>query len=76
MLKAQGADADEIKKQKARVDKASDDIDAFCDETGRARRRNREYTPINATFPEKNSYDPATFPTETKEQIEAWSRRK
>ena len=76
VLKAQGADADEIKKQKARVDKASDDIDAFCDETGRARRRNREYTPINATFPEKNSYDPATFPTKIKEQIEAWSRRK
>ena len=41
-----------IEKAQAKVDAASDEIDAFCDETGRKRRRSREYTPINATFPD------------------------
>ena len=42
-----------IKAQRAKVKQASEDIDKFCDETGRARRRNREYTPVNATWPDK-----------------------
>lgn len=50
VMKAQGADEDAIKAQKAKVRKASDDIEDFCDATGRARRRNREYTPVNASF--------------------------
>lgn len=41
----------EIEDQKRRVQKAEDDLNAFCDETGRSRRRSREYTPIKATFP-------------------------
>lgn len=76
VLKAQGASPEAIKTQKARVDAASDEIEAFCDRTGRTRRKNREYTPIKAKFPPKGSYDPSEFPTETKEQIEAWFRRK
>lgn len=51
VLKAQGASEAEIDAQKARVRKASNDIDNFCDETGRTRRRDREYTPVNATWP-------------------------
>ena len=51
VMKAQGAGEEEIRAQKARVRKASDDIEQFCDETGRARKRAREYTPINATWP-------------------------
>ncbi len=74
VLKAQGAGEDEIKAQKARVNRASHDIETFCDETGRTRRRNREYTPVNAKFPPKDSYDPSTFPTETKNRIEDWFR--
>ena len=74
VMKAQGAPADEIKAQRARVKKASDDIQTFCDETGRTRRRNREYTPVNATFPPKDSYDPATFPTDERDRINDWFR--
>ena len=51
VMKAQGASEDQIRAQKDRVNRASSDIDTFCDETGRARRRNREFTPINATWP-------------------------
>lgn len=51
VMKAQGAPAEQIKAQRERVRNASADIDEFCDKTGLPRRRNREYTPINATFP-------------------------
>jgi hypothetical protein len=53
VMKAQGADEGAIKAQKAKVRKASDEIEDFCESTGRARRRNREYTPVNAKWPEK-----------------------
>ena len=72
VLKAQGADQEAIKAQRNKVFEASADIDAFCDATGRARRRNREYTPINARFPAKTSYDPKLFPTEQRDKISKW----
>ena len=53
VMKAQGADADAIRQQEARVKRADSDIEAFCNETGRARRRNREYTPVDATWPDE-----------------------
>ena len=53
IMKAQGADEEAIRAQKARVRKASADIDEFCDETGRARKRAREYTPVNASWPDE-----------------------
>ena len=46
-------DPDEIRKQEARVDDAKNNLDSFCDETGRQRRRSREYTPIKAEWPEE-----------------------
>ena len=52
VMKAQGADETEIQKQKAKVSRASSEIDAFCDEHDLPRRRNREFTPINAKFPD------------------------
>jgi hypothetical protein len=73
-LKAQGATADEITAQQRKVDEASEAIQDFCDETGRARRRNREYTPVNASFPPEDSYDAQTFPTETRDRINEWFR--
>lgn len=45
ILKIQGADEDAIKAQKQRVQRASNKIRDFCEETGRTRQRNREYTP-------------------------------
>jgi hypothetical protein len=53
VLKAQGAPEEEIRAQRERVRNASADIDDFCEETGRARHRDREYTPVNATWPDK-----------------------
>ena len=52
VLKAQGAGEEEISAQKERVKAARDNLDNFCLETGRARRVNREYTPIKAIFPD------------------------
>lgn len=52
VMKAQGATDEEINAQKLRVKNASTELDDFCDATGRARQRAREYTPINATFPD------------------------
>lgn len=46
-------DPEMIDKAQSKVDAAVDELDAFCDETGRKRRRNREYTPIKATWPDK-----------------------
>ena len=72
VMKARGCPDDMIKAQRARVDKASGDIQAFCDETGRTRRRNREYTPVNATWPDKGDYDAASFPTDTRDRLDDW----
>jgi hypothetical protein len=60
VMKAQGADPEAIKAQRAKVQKASADIDQFCEDTGRARRRNREYTPVNATWPDKGTWGDVT----------------
>lgn len=73
VMQAQGADEEDIQKQKAKVRAASADVQAFCDETGRTRRKSREYTPVNAKFPSKDSYDPATFRTEQRDAIRQWA---
>lgn len=52
VMKAQGATDEEINAQKLRIKNASTELDDFCDATGRARQRSREFTPINATFPD------------------------
>jgi hypothetical protein len=52
VLKAQEASPEEIRAQRIRVKNARTELDDFCEETGRARRSSREYTPINPTFPE------------------------
>lgn len=52
VLKAQGADQAEIDAQKAKVNQARDNLDDFCTETGRARRKSREYVPIKPEWPD------------------------
>ena len=52
VMKAQGASKEEIEAQKTRVRGASADVQEFCDKTGRARQRQRETAPINASFPD------------------------
>lgn len=51
VMKAQGADEEALRAQRAKVRRASNDIDTFCDDNNLPRRRNREFTPINATWP-------------------------
>jgi hypothetical protein len=72
IMKAQGADPEAIRAQKEKVRNASADIDDFCDATGRTRRKGREATPVNATFPAKDSYDPADFPTAERDRMRDW----
>ena len=69
VMKAQGESPEAIRKQQERVKTASAEIDDFCDRTGRARRKLREYTPIDAKWPAKDSYDPQTFPHEQKDKL-------
>jgi hypothetical protein len=71
VMKAQGAGEDEIRAQQQRVSAASSRINEFCDEHGLPRRKNREYTPIDAKFPPGDSYDPTTFPTEQRDRMQA-----
>ena len=51
VMKAQGEDPVIIGLQKERVAKASAEIEDFCEETGRTRRRDRETAPVVATWP-------------------------
>ena len=53
VMKAQGADEETIRKQKQKVRQASERIQDFCDENDLARKRAREYTPVNATWPDE-----------------------
>ena len=50
--KARG-DEEEIARQKIRVKNARTELNDFCEETGRARRTNRERTPITAEWPDE-----------------------
>ena len=52
VLKARGASEEQVRAQRQRVRMASNKLDEYCDDKGLARRRSREYTPINATWPE------------------------
>lgn len=70
MLKAQGADEDQIRAQRERVRAASDKIDDFCDETGRVRRRNRESVYTKRDFPDPDKYDPAVFAKEQQQRFD------
>ena len=70
MLKAQGADEDQIRAQRERVRAASDKIDDFCDQTGRVRRRNREGVYTKRDFPDPDKYDPAQFAREQQQRFD------
>ena len=73
-MKARGVPADQIKAQQARVKDAEGVIQRFCEETGLPRRRNREYTPIVATFPDKQEFNPATAPHEVRDRVAEWMK--
>ena len=72
MMKAQGAPDEMIKAQREKIRKTDDDIDAFCAETGRARRQNREGVYTQRDFPDAKTYDVTQFTNEQKERIERY----
>lgn len=69
MMKAQNAPEDVIRAQREKVRAASKDIDDFCDETGRVRRRNRESVYTKRDFPSGN-YDPSQFAREQQKRFD------
>ena len=52
VAKAQGADKDELDRLRGRLKDADERLDRFEKDTGRRRRREREYAPVNAKWPE------------------------
>lgn len=72
MAKAMGADDEEIKALRARCRQTSDDIDAFCQDTGLPRRQNREGVYTERKFPDPKTYDVSTFEHQQKDEIEKW----
>ena len=74
MLKEQGAPDDIIKAQRAKIRKTDDDIDAFCEQTGRTRRQNREGVYTKREFPASDTYDVATFVDQQKAIIDSYYR--
>ena len=72
MLKAQGAPDEMIKAQRAKIRQTDDNIDAFCAETGRARRQNREGVYTTRDFQDAKTYDVTQFVQDQKEQIERY----
>jgi hypothetical protein len=69
MMKAQGADPEQIKAQRAKIRETDDEIDAFCDATGRARRQNREGVYTKRQFPDADKYDVEKFEHEQQDRI-------
>lgn len=69
MMKAQNAPEDIIRAQREKVRAASKEIDDFCDETGRVRRRNREAVYTKRDFPSGN-YDPSQFAREQQKRFD------
>ena len=69
MMKEQGAPDEMIKAQRAKIRKTDDEIDAFCEETGRTRRQNRESVYTKREFPHPDTYDPDTFKRDQQEMI-------
>lgn len=54
--KARGADEATVKEARDGVRKADEKLERFCDETGRKRRREREYAPVKAKWPDPTTY--------------------
>lgn len=74
IAKEMGADADEIKALRAKCRQTSDDIDAFCEETGLPRRQNREGVFTKRDFPAADTYDVAEFERTQKDEIDKFFR--
>ena len=72
MAQAQNAPQEEIDKLRAKCRQSSEDIDDFCNATGRARHRDREAVYTKREFPDKERYDVTAFEREQKTAIEQY----
>jgi hypothetical protein len=72
MMKAQGAPDEEIKAQRAKIRKTDDEIDDFCESTGRARRQSREGVYTKREFPDQDKYDVTQFENQQKAMIDKY----
>lgn len=70
MAKAQGADPEEIARLREKTRQSSQDIQDFCDSTGRARHRDREAVYTKREFPDKDKYDVAAFDRKQKDVVD------
>ena len=69
MAKAQGRPQEEIDALREKARSTSQDIDDFCQSTGRQRRRNREGVYTKREFPDADKYDVGKFETEQRDRI-------
>lgn len=58
VAQAQGAPDDELKRLRGKLRDADQALDRHVNETGRKRRREREYAPVNATWPKPEDDGP------------------
>ena len=58
VAQAQGAPAEELKRLRGKLRDADQALDLHVNETGRKRRREREYAPVNATWPKPEDDGP------------------
>lgn len=72
MLKAQNAPDNLIQAQRDRVKATSQQINDFCDQTGRARHRDREAVYTRREFPSMKTYDPRQFVADQKNMIDKY----
>lgn len=70
MAQAQGAPPEEITALRNRVNQSSQDIDDFCQSTGRARHRDREAVYTKREFPDADKYDVSTFTRDQKNMVD------
>lgn len=71
-LKAQNAPEELIKAQQDKVKATSQQINDFCDQTGRARHRDRESAYTQRKFPSANTYDARQFIADQKNMIDKY----
>ena len=69
MAKAQGRPQEEIDALREKARATSQDIDDFCQSTGRQRRRNREGVYTKREFPDADKYDVSKFETEQRDRV-------
>lgn len=72
MLKAQNAPDNLIQAQRDMVKATSQQINDFCDQTGRARHRDREAVYTRREFPSMKTYDPRQFVADQKNMIDKY----